>query len=258
VSASPKDAASTNAESAIACAVVSATWQAVPSADLAKLRHQLAAAFSKTLSLGILKQVDDQSLLALHSLKQATENFGPGADDCSAWGLVAAPRLLGRKRIAEALFKFQTEGAWSVSPHIIPHCSLHSLPGLLSQGLKIHGPNIGAGGMPGAEAEALWAGLTFLEGERLEGTWIVLTGWDGETESPNRLCQAVVLGLRRASEHPSLPRLIFFPGGHLSGARPFSLESAGEAIRQRKDCRWDIGGGAAAMTHGTANLEAAA
>jgi hypothetical protein len=258
VSASLKDAASYGGETVIACAVVGETWQGVPSTEMACLRARMAAACSPTLSSGTLKQVDDQSLVALSALKQALEDAKLRPEETSSWGLVAAPRLLGRKRIAESLMKFREQGAWSVSPHIIPHCSLHSLPGLLSQGLRIHGPNIGAGGMPGSEAEAIWAAMTFLEGEHLPGIWIVLTGWDREAESPESSCQAVVVGLRRGHNHSSLPRLSFIPGGNPVHSETFSLESAGDAIRNRKDRRWDIGGAIAELTRTAANMEAAA
>src|SRR5438067_465552 len=67
-----------------------------------------------------------------------------------------------------------------LSPHFIPHRSQHAISGTISQALKIHGPNFGAGGGPGAAAEALLAGAVLLEGSRLPGVWVVLTGWDPE------------------------------------------------------------------------------
>jgi hypothetical protein len=101
--------------------------------------------------------------------------------------------------MVESLQKFREQGAWSVSPHIIPHCTLHSLSGLLSQVLGLHGPNIGAGGKPGGESEALTVAAAWLAADRLPGVWVVLTGWD--VESPTNAgatCQAAVLALTAA------------------------------------------------------------
>ena len=82
--------------------------------------------------------------------------------------------------MASDLPRFLAEGAWDVSPHMIPHRSLHSVSGSVSQALKIHGPNFGVGGGPGCEAEVLLAGAALLEGMRLPGVWVVITRLDPE------------------------------------------------------------------------------
>jgi hypothetical protein len=82
--------------------------------------------------------------------------------------------------MAAALQRFQAEGAWGVSPHLIPHRSLHSISGSISQAFKIHGPNFGVGGGPGAPAEALLAAVSMLEGQKLPGVWVVLSCLDPE------------------------------------------------------------------------------
>ena len=37
------------------------------------------------------------------------------------WGVIGAPRFMGRAAMAQALQKFDQEGAWGISPHLIPH-----------------------------------------------------------------------------------------------------------------------------------------
>jgi hypothetical protein len=83
--------------------------------------------------------------------------------------------------MAAALQRFAAEGAWGVSPHLIPHRSRHSISGTVSQALKIHGPNFGVGGGPGGTVEVLLAATALLEGKRLPGVWIVLTCLDPES-----------------------------------------------------------------------------
>ena len=120
------------------------------------------------------------------------------------WGVVAAPRFLGQPAMAAALKRFQAEGAWGVSPHLIPHRSLHSISGTVSQALKIHGPNFGVGGGPGGPADALLAAAAMLEGQHLPGVWLVLrlpwtpsrrrTKRDGRR--PGGMCVGLALALR--------------------------------------------------------------
>src|SRR5262245_37545525 len=95
---------------------------------------------------------------------------GPGG-----MGVVGAPRQPGRAVMARLIREFEAHGAGSVSPLIIPHCSLHSLAGTLSLVLQARRPNFGAGGLPGSEAEALWAACALLADARTPGVWVVWT-----------------------------------------------------------------------------------
>lgn len=258
MSASPNSAASSGSDTSIVCQLAGSSWYSVPFAEIAQLRGEVTRQFPQSLSGGLLKQVDDQSLVALLALKQAVLNAGLQPEDCQTWGLIAAPRTLGRKRVAESLVKFHEQGAWSVSPHVIPHCSLHSLPGLLSQVLRLNGPNFGVGGMRGSECEAFWAALALLEGDSLPGVWIVMTGWDRDTISQQETsCQAAVLGLRRVSES-SLPRLRLLVSNDSDDQERLTLESVGEAIRNGTDGCWNIGGGLLTLSHAGSNVEVAA
>src|SRR5439155_169645 len=111
-----------------------------------------------------------------------------------------------------------------ISPHFIPHRSQHAVSGTVSQALKIHGPNFGTGGGPGGAVEALLAGAVLLEGDRLPGVWVVLTGWEPElvpdaSGKPrgSSVCKglAIALGAPQPSWHG--PRLRLLPSTQVEG-----------------------------------------
>jgi hypothetical protein len=133
------------------------------------------------LPASFLKHADEQTVAGLCSVYQAIDRAGLQACCFREWGVVAGPRFLGRPAMAAALQRFAAEGAWGVSPHLIPHRSLHSISGTVSQALRIHGPNFGVGGGPGGTVEILLAATALLEGKRLPGVWMVLTCLDPES-----------------------------------------------------------------------------
>jgi hypothetical protein len=124
----------------------------------------------------LLKHADEQTVAALAAVFHAIADHGLSADAFRDWGVLAAARFVARPTMAAALERFLAEGAWGVSPHLIPHRSLHALSGTVSQVLKIQGPNFGVGGGPGCEAEALLTAAAMLRCQRLPGVWAVLTG----------------------------------------------------------------------------------
>jgi hypothetical protein len=148
---------------------------------------------------------------------KAIELAGWQAKSFDDWGVVAGPRFLGRPAMAAALHRFAAEGAWGVSPHLIPHRSLHSISGTVSQALKIHGPNFGVGGGPNAVLETLLAALALLEGKKLPGVWAVLTGLDPELPpdeagrmAPGTYCVGLALALTSVPISSSRIRLQAF------------------------------------------------
>jgi hypothetical protein len=132
------------------------------------------------LAASFLKHADEQTVVGLASVLQAIHDFDLSSTRFTDWAVLAAPRFLGRVTLASALQRFAAEGAWGVSPHLIPHRSLHSVSGTVSQALKIHGPNFGVGGGPGGVLEALLSAGAILDGHKVPGVWVVLTGWDPE------------------------------------------------------------------------------
>jgi hypothetical protein len=183
--------------------------RAAPAA-LPALRQKPGRVGGEALPPSFLKHADDQTVAGVAAVLQAVEACGLGGTPFGDWGVVAASRFMGRTALAGAVLKFQAEGAWGISPHLIPHRSLHSLSGTVSQALKVHGPNFGAGGGPGGTADALLTAAALLHGGRLPGVWVVLTGWGPEPATderaqvvtPDCVCDAVALAL------------VASPGGH--------------------------------------------
>jgi hypothetical protein len=132
------------------------------------------------LPAAFLKHTDEQTVVGMAALLQAVSRHGLTGTDFTAWGAVGAPRFLGRAALRAALQRFAAEGAWGISPHLIPHRSLHSISGTISQALKLHGPNFGVGGGPGGAAEGLLTAAALLTGDRLPGVWVVWSGWSPE------------------------------------------------------------------------------
>lgn len=140
-----------------------------------ELRRHPGPVPGQAVPTSLLKHADEQTIAGLCAVYQAIVNGGLQATCFCDWGVVAAPRFLGRPTMAAALQRFASEGAWGVSPHLIPHRSLHSISGTISQALKIHGPNFGVGGGPNRTVEALLAAAALLNGKKLPGVWVVLT-----------------------------------------------------------------------------------
>jgi hypothetical protein len=147
---------------------------------MADLRRRLAPPGGEPLPASALKHVDEQTVAGLTAVFQAITEFGLPVKGFRDWGVVSAPSFLGRASMAASLPRFLAGGAWEVSPHMIPHRSLHATSGTVSQALGIHGPNFGTGGGAGAEIEGLLAAVTLLHGMNLPGVWLVSTWLDPE------------------------------------------------------------------------------
>jgi hypothetical protein len=167
-------------------ALVRVTVEAIPS-----LRRQPGPVFRAPLAASFLKHADEQTVVGLVAVLEAIHRHNLGDFEFRDWGALAAPRFLGRTATAAALHRFAREGAWGISPHLIPHCSLHALSGTVSQALKIHGPNFGVAGGPGGPGEALLAATAMLRCRQLPGVWAVLTCMDPEP-IPDEMGQTAV------------------------------------------------------------------
>jgi 3-oxoacyl-(acyl-carrier-protein) synthase len=150
-----------------------------------------------SMSPNTLKQCDDQTLAALAAVGQVLQRATrPSSWD--RWGVIVCPNRPGRKRLTEALTKYRAQGAWSTSPHLIPHSLLHSCSGLLSQAIGVHGPNMGVGGVAGAEENVLYAAAAWLAGGDAVGAWLVWTSWDHENTA-EAVCEARVALVQQAT-----------------------------------------------------------
>jgi hypothetical protein len=157
----------------------------------------------------ILRASDDQTVAAVAALRAAIDSAGGPASAYDDWGVLAAPRFLGRSNLVGVLDRFTAEGVWGVTPHLIPHFALHAQAGTLSLVLGGHGPNLGIGGGLFAATEGILSALTWLASRVAPGVWLVLTGWspeylpdrDGEPRVDTH-CEALALALAPVSDEP--------------------------------------------------------
>jgi hypothetical protein len=170
--------------------------------ELVHLRQDVGPPAGIKLSSGFLKHAEEQSIAALAAVFQAIKQNGMEADSFTNWLVIGAPRFVGRSGVSIALEKFKAEGAWGVSPHLIPHRSLHSISGAISQALKIHGPNFGVGGGRSAADEALLLAVSLVDPKSTPGVWVVMTGWNPEPDltkamtEQDAVCNGLALALR--------------------------------------------------------------
>lgn len=169
---------------------VAATGRAeIPAHDTASQRSALQARLLAGGRPANLKHADDQCLTGLLAMDEALRQWHGPAIDPQAWGLLAAPRTPGRASMASVVQRFSTEGAWGVSPHIIPNCSLHSLAGFLSMTCGLRGPNLGVGGTLFGESAIWLVAASWLTEPLVPGLWLLLSNSDEHT------CKAIALAI---------------------------------------------------------------
>ena len=132
------------------------------------------------LSGHFLKHADEQTILALEAIRRAVEQAGLNTSQHSEWGVVAAPRFIGRLNGGYILQRFAKGGGAAVPPHAVAQNSLHSMSGAASVALGIHGPNLGVGGGAWAIADGFAAALTLFQGAGVPGMWLLMTEWSPE------------------------------------------------------------------------------
>ncbi len=156
-------------------------------AQLAPLREHPHLPPDRSVPLGFLKHSDHQTVLALATISKAMSFLKEPTDNYRNWGVVAAANLFGRAGILRGLMDYRQDGPWGITPHLIPHHSLHAMSGTISQSLRIHGPNFGIGGGPTAVAEAFLVAATMISENNLPGLWVVLCGHEEEcfSSAPN-------------------------------------------------------------------------
>ncbi len=194
--------------------------RAAPEA-IAQWRKQPIMVGNEKMPVSFLKHAEDQTVVAMRTVLAAIERQGWQARCFADWGVIAAPSFFGRVSSAAGFQRFQVDGAWGTSPHLIPHQSLHGLSGTLSQALKIHGPNFGVSGAPNAGPDAFLIAAAMLADRLLPGLWVVLTGHESEP-IPARgggmqtapLCHAVALALTLAASASAGSHLSIGQGSH--------------------------------------------
>jgi hypothetical protein len=169
--------------------------------DVARWRKQPFRVGNQTLPATLLKHAEDQTVLAVKAVFDVIDREGWHERTFADWGVLAAPTLFGRVTNAHTIERFRAEGPWGVSPHLIPHQSLHAVSGTISQALKIHGPNFGVGGDPHAGPDAFLLALAMLADGALPGVWAVFTGHEREwipspgEAVPPPVCHGLALAL---------------------------------------------------------------
>jgi hypothetical protein len=188
-----------------------------------------------------LKHADDQTVTSLVAARRVCDQFAPIAIDFSDWGLVAAPRFLGRAAVGRTLRRYPVDGAWGVSMQLIPQHMLHSPASMLCIALGLKGAAIGAGGGPEGESEAAMAAIGILR-QGAAGVWLVWSGWEPELivsptseETSDARCVAVALAIQNSPNACSTSRLRLrnTPGANQEPPqKAFSLLARAEGIAE--------------------------
>jgi hypothetical protein len=234
------------------CDIVAHAAVQVPTDQVAPLRRNPGTLQVKTFTPAMLRLADEQTVVAISAVFQAIERHGLAGTDFTHWGILGTPTFLGRSTVVHAILRFRKDGAWGVSPHIIPHRLLHAVSGTLSQVLGVHGPNYGVGGGPDGISEALLTAMTLINTEKLPGLWLMLTGHDPEPTldeeglitSPG-VCVAMALALAAPQPGHRGLRLRLDAGVNSPGPSLVSHQGLREALSgasPSKTAAWRIDG----------------
>jgi hypothetical protein len=164
----------------VSCDVVAWGSYRASAADLPALRKSPGTLGDESMPNGLLRHVDEQTVVGVAAVLKAARESGLEPSSFARWSVLAAPRFLGRAKFETTFPQYQAEGAWGVSPHLVPGHSLHSPSGTISQVLHAHGANLGIGGTPGGEREAFLVAATWLQADWADGVWLVFTSRDPE------------------------------------------------------------------------------
>ncbi len=170
-------------ESPAACGISGHALVAARLSEIAALRDRPGPAGAPALPQRFLRHCDEHTVVGMHAVLAALAAHGAPAD-VSGHSVVGASCQAGRLTAARTLANLATGGGVSVTPHIVPQCSLHSVAGAVSVGLGMHGPHLGVGGGVDALAEGLFAAATIASAGAAAGdppcVWLVATEWDEE------------------------------------------------------------------------------
>jgi hypothetical protein len=203
---------------------------AVARSAIDPLRDAAPPAGGAALPPRFLRHADEHTVVGINALSAAIGAAGFSAADLATCAVVAAPRLAGRPAAARTLTGWAAQGHATVSPHIVPWCSLHAMASAVSVALGCHGPHLGVGGGPEAVGEALGI-LPWLVGHGGGAVLLVATGWDDEpllatdgSGASDPVCRAVAVVVAPAA-HGGL-RLV-----HVASPAPRPRRDADELLR---------------------------
>ena len=182
--------------------------------EAARMRKELPPWAPEGTPGHFLKHADEQTVVAVAAVDCAIRRGDLHLPDLRKRILIAAPRYMGRIAGAASLGRYSRGGGPSLSPHMIPQHSLHSVSGALSILLASRQPNLGVGGGDNALVEGFLTALTFPRSDESNGVLFVATAWtpepvlDREAHCLNEpVCFAVALALRPAAGRASLGTL---------------------------------------------------
>lgn len=197
--------------------------------QVGSLRDRPGPEGSPPLPSRFLRHCDEQTVVGIHAVLAAIANLPAERRAYERHGVVAASCQAGRLVTASSLAKLRPHGAVSISPHIVPQCSLHSVAGAVSVALGMHGPNVGIGGGPDAVAEGLFTAVSLVRpggGADADGVWLIASDWAAEPAVDatgaaigDPVCRALALLVEPAAARAAALELaIHFPAA--SVARP--------------------------------------
>ena len=201
----------------VGCDLVARAGLSASADEIAALRKAPGRLGDAAVGSKVLTHADEQTVAGLAAVLKAIDSEGLDPAGFGGWGVVAAPRFLGRAAFDSAFPQFLSEGPWGVSPLLISSHSLHSVSGIVSQVLRAHGPNLGVAGTPGGEEQALLAAAGMLAERTVPGVWVVSTGWnpgwnsDGD-DGPPGVCEALALALTASRAGWAGAKLVIAPG----------------------------------------------
>mgnify|MGYP006281418755 FL=1 len=184
--------------------------------EIAALRDGAAPAGAPALPPRFLRHCDEQTVVGMHAVLRTIAAL-PDAVGLDGDAVVAASCQAGRIMAAKSLALLKTGGAVTVSTHIVPQASLHSVAGAVSVALGMHGPHLGVSGGPEALAEGLLSAITLAAAAGAPRVWLVVTEWDEEptldttgVAVDDPLCRALAIAIEPGCVAP-LTLAVHFP-----------------------------------------------
>lgn len=146
--------------------------------EIEGLRDAAGEPGAPSLPARFLRHSDEQTVVGIHAVLRAAA-VHPGPRSFDRHGVVAASCQPGRTAAARTLVLYRDGGPKTVSPHVVPQASLHSIAGAVSVGLAMHGPHLGVSGGPDALGEGILAAVALLAGagDDLPGIWVIVSEW---------------------------------------------------------------------------------
>ncbi len=214
LAASEQPSATTDANIAAAASVQAFSATSISLAEAQTLRKAIPAWAPPDTPGHFFKYADEQTVVAAQAINQLIAAEEIEVSECREWGVIVAPRFIGRLAGAGIRDRFCQRGDQAVSPHTLPQHSLHSPSGALSILLGTRGPNAGMGGGPNSFTEGLLGALTMFDFGATPGVWFVATDWSPEPLPDEKgscttpaVCHAFCMLLRPASAATTLGHL---------------------------------------------------